>query len=458
MGLVLFQDAHIVDPANNFDGKGELLIGDGKVVSVAERIPVERTVGAERVSLGGKVLCPGLIDMHVHLREPGQTSKENIRTGTMAAARGGFTSVVCMPNTTPPIDSPAAVALVEEHCRKDAQVNVFITGAISKGLAGEEMAPIGGLKRAGVVAISDDGRCIQNNDLMRRAVEYAQHFDLLVMDHCQDYSATTDGVMHAGYWSTRLGLRGWPSLGEETIVARNILLARQVGVRLYCQHISSAESVQMIRDAKREGIRIYAETCPHYLTLTDAAVAGSQEFWKGDGASYHNIFTSDACGNAYPQWQRYSSFFKMNPPLGSAADREAIWEGVRDGTIDVIASDHAPHCDFEKEVEFDIAPFGIIGLETEFGMALTSVFHRGILSLSELVRRFTATPASLLGIEKGTLSPGADADFTVFDPDEEWIYDAWKGASKSHNSPFSGFPIKGKVLQTYVNGKKVFGA
>ncbi len=456
MGLVLLQDARIVDPANGLDMKGELLIAGDKIAAAGEKIPSEKAAGAERINLKGKVVCPGLIDMHVHLREPGQSAKETIRTGTEAAARGGFTSVVCMPNTNPAIDNPSTVAFVMERCRKEALVNVLITGAISKGLAGEEMAPIGGLKSAGVVAITDDGRCIQNNDLMRRAVEYAQLFDLLIMDHCQDTSATSDGVMHAGYWSTHLGLRGWPSLGEEVIVGRNILLAKKIGARMYCQHISSAESVSMIRRAKGEGVKVYAETCPHYITLTDATLAGSEEFWKGDGTGYFDVFSGIGKEASRPKWSRYHTHFKMNPPLGAAADRAALIEGLRDGTLDVISSDHAPHCGYEKEVEYDVAPFGIIGLETELGVALTSLYHRQILSLSEVIQKFTAAPAQLLGIDKGTLSVGATADITVFDPEEEWIYDASQGASKSHNSPFSGWPIKGRVHGTWVAGRQVY--
>lgn len=456
MGLVLLQDARIVDPANGLDMKGELLIAGDRIAAAGEKIPSEKAAGAERINLKGKVVCPGLIDMHVHLREPGQSAKETIRTGTEAAARGGFTSVVCMPNTNPAIDNPSTVAFVMERCRKEALVNVLITGAISKGLAGEEMAPIGGLKSAGVVAITDDGRCIQNNDLMRRAVEYAQLFDLLIMDHCQDTSATSDGVMHAGYWSTHLGLRGWPSLGEEVVVGRNILLAKKIGARMYCQHISSAESVSMIRRAKAEGVKVYAETCPHYITLTDATLAGSEEFWKGDGTGYFDVFSGIGKEASRPKWSRYHTHFKMNPPLGAAEDRAALIEGLRDGTLDVISSDHAPHCGYEKEVEYDVAPFGIIGLETELGVALTSLYHRQILSLSEVIQKFTAAPAQLLGIDKGTLSVGAAADITVFDPEEEWIYDASQGASKSHNSPFSGWPIKGRVHGTWVAGRQVY--
>ena len=453
MRQVLLQGARILDPMNNVDLIGELLIREGKVAAIGKNLSSDLKQETEVISLEGLVLCPGLIDMHVHLREPGQTAKETIKTGTQAAARGGITSIVCMPNTNPPLDNPSSVAFVEEHCRQEATVNVFIAGAISKDLDGKEMAPIGGLKNAGVVAITDDGHCIQNNDLMRRSVEYAQLFGLLVMDHCQDYSATSDGIMHGGYWSTHLGLRGWPSLGEEIVVARNILLAKRIGARLYCQHVSSGESINMIRMAKKEGITIYAETCPHYFILTDSAIAGSDIYWGRDGNDYFMPFSDEVKSLPKPRWSRYNTFFKMNPPLPSASHREAILEGLADGTIDVIASDHAPHCWHEKEVEFDLAPFGIIGLETELALSLTGLYHKKILSLSDLIKKFTVNPAKLLGIKKGSLSIGSDADITVFDPEKEWFYNPNDGASKSKNSPFAGWPLKGKAIATWVKGE-----
>src|SRR5581483_6660239 len=292
-------------------------------------------------------------------REPGQTAKENIATGTAAAARGGFTSVVCMPNTAPSIDSAGTVVLIQERARQNGVVNVFITGAITKNIAGEELAPIGGLKKAGVVAITDDGHCVQNNELMRRALEYARMFDLPVMDHCQDYSLVSEGMMHEGYWSTVLGLRGWPSAGEELIVARNILLAETTGAHVHCQHLSAAGSVQLLREARKRGVPISGEACPHHFSLTDAAVAGSARFWEKDG---QGVYGYQDGATDRPEWPAYDTNFKMNPPLRSAADREAILAGLVDGTIEVLCSDHAPHCDYEKEVEFDYAPFGITGL------------------------------------------------------------------------------------------------
>ncbi|MEI9961131.1 MAG: dihydroorotase [Limisphaerales bacterium] len=387
--------------------------------------------------------------MHVHFREPGQTAKENIASGTAAAARGGFTSVVCMPNTSPAIDNAGTVALIHERAREQGIVNVFVTGAISKNIAGEELAPIGSLKKAGVVAITDDGHCIQNNELMRRAGEYAKMFDLPIFDHCQDYSLVTDGVMHEGYWSTALGLRGWPSAGEEMIVARNILLAELTGAKIHCQHLSAAGSVALIREAKKRGIPISGEACPHHFTLTDAAIAGSEKFWANDGK-----ILADSQFDGLPSWPNYDTNFKMNPPLRSAKDREAILEGLTDGTIEILCSDHAPHCDYEKEVEFDYAPFGITGLETELALSLMQLVYTKRLSLADMIAKFTINPARFLNLNKGTLSVGVDADVTVFDADAEWIFN--DSVSKSKNNPFLGWKLKGKALATIVSGKKVW--
>ena len=283
MAALLLTGGRVVDPANRLDAKADVLISAGKIAAVGAEAAKQAPRDAERMDVSGFIVCPGLIDLHVHLRDPGQTAKENIATGTAAAARGGFTSVVCMPNTSPAIDNAGTVALIHERAAQHGVVNVFVTGAITKNIAGEELAPIGSLKRAGVVAITDDGHCVQNNELMRRALEYAKMFDLPVMDHCQDYSLVTDGVMHEGYWSTVLGLRGWPAAGEEMIVARNILLAELTGARVHCQHLSAAGSVARLREAKKRGVPVSGEACPHHFTLTDAAVAGSEKFWAEDG-------------------------------------------------------------------------------------------------------------------------------------------------------------------------------
>jgi dihydroorotase len=450
MSSLLITGGRVIDPANSFDVIADVLLCDGKVTAVGTEAS-KQAREAERFDAAGKIVCPGLIDLHAHLREPGQSAKETIACGTKAAARGGFTTVVCMPNTSPSIDNPAAVGLVREKAEREGVINVFVAGAITKGIAGEELAPIGSLKQAGVVAITDDGHCVQNNELMRRALEYAGMFDLPVMDHCQDYALVTDGVMNEGYWSAALGLRGWPASGEDTIVARNVLLAELTGTRVHCQHLSSAESVEILRRAKKRGIPITGEACPHHFVLTDAAIAGSEEFWRKDGAQVFGYGN----GTSKPSWPKYDTNFKMNPPLRSAKDREAILEGLCDGTIEILCSDHAPHCDYEKEVEFDYAPFGITGFETELPLSLMQLYHTKRMSLSDLIAKFTVAPAKLLKLNKGTLTVGADADVTVFDADAEWTYDRAVSASKSKNSPFDGWRLKGRAVAVVVGGRIV---
>ncbi len=456
MNSLLLTGGRVIDPANNFDASADLLILNGKIAAVGNCAAAQTPSGIERLDAAGFVVCPGLIDLHVHLREPGQSAKETIATGMAAAARGGFTSVVCMPNTSPAIDNAGTVALIRERAVREGGVNVFVTGAITKGIAGEELAPIGGLKKAGVVAITDDGHCVQNNDLMRRACEYAKMFDLPVMDHCQDYSLVTDGVMHEGYWSTALGLRGWPAAGEEMIVARNILLAELTGAKIHCQHLSAAGSVRLLRDAKKRGVPISGEACPHHFTLTDAAVAGSEKFWAADGKQIFHTRNSKLETRNFPSWPSYDTNFKMNPPLRSARDREAILEGLADGTIEILCSDHAPHCDYEKEVEFDYAPFGITGLETELALSLMQLVHTGRISLSEMIAKYTVNPARLLNLARGTLNVGAAADVTVFAPDRAWTFERSATASKSANNPFYGWPLQGKAVATIVGGKKIW--
>ena len=450
MNSLLLLQGRVVDPSQNLDAVTDLLLRDGKVVALGAEATAQADESTERLDVTGQVVCPGLIDLHVHLREPGQGAKETIATGTAAAAHGGFTSVVCMPNTSPAIDSPSTVAWIGARAASEGRVNVFVAGALTRGIAGEELAPIGSLAKAGIVAITDDGHCIQNNDLMRRALEYSTMFDLLVMDHCQDYSLVIDGVAHEGHYSTMLGLRGWPAAGEEMIVARNILLAERTGARIHCQHLSSAGSVRLLREAKQRGLPVSGEACPHHFTLTDAALAGSDEFWRADG---QGILPGRRSAAQRPVWPAYDTSFKMNPPIRSAADRAAILEAVADGTIEVIASDHAPHCNFEKEVEFDYAPFGITGLETQLALALMQFVHAKRMGLSDLISRFTTGPARLLKLAgKGSLKPGSDADVTVFDPDLEWEFRREQSASKSRNTPFHGWPLKGKPLATIVGG------
>src|SRR5437016_13311378 len=319
--------------------------------------------------------------MHVHLREPGFGHKETIESGARAAAAGGFTTIVCMPNTSPVPDNPSTIAWIKDRAARAACVNVLPAGAISKNLAGEELASIGSLAKAGVVAITDDGHCIQNHEIMRRAVEYARMVRVPVLDHCQDYNLVGNGVVHEGYWSTLLGLPGWPAAGEEAIVMRNILLAELCDHQIHCQHVSAAGSVRLIREARKRGIKISGEVCPHHIALTDEAI------------------------------QNFDTNCKMNPPLRSQRDADAILDGIGDGTLSILASDHAPHAKFEKEVEFDAAPFGIIGLETELGIFIDRLVHKNkAIELSRLVEMFTVNPARLLQIDAGTLSPGAAAD------------------------------------------------
>ena len=358
-----------------------------------------------------------------------------------------------MPNTSPAIDNAGTVALIHERAANQGVVNVYVAGAITRNLAGEELAPIGSLKKAGVVALTDDGHCVQNNDMMRRALEYAKMFGLPVLDHCQDYSLVTDGVMHEGYWSTVLGLRGWPAAGEEMIVARNILLAEATGGQVHCQHVSTAGSVRLLREAKKRGLPVSGEACPHHFTLTDAAVAGSDRFRDADGKG---VFGFEASHGGKPAWPAYDTNLKMNPPLGSALDREAILEGLADGTLEILCSDHAPHCGYEKEVEFDYAPFGITGLETELALSLMQLYHTRRLGLADLIAKFTVAPARLLHLPKGTLSVGAAADVTVFDPEREWVFEPAGTASKALNSPFYGWQLRGKAVATLVGGRKAW--
>ena len=447
MNSLLITGGRVVDPSQRLEAVADVLILDGKVSAVGQGLAAQAPGDIPRIDATGMVVCPGLIDLHAHLREPGQSAKETIASGTAAAARGGFTSVVCMPNTSPAIDNAGTVALIRERAQRESKINVFVAGAITRNIAGEEMAPIGSLKAAGVIAITDDGHCVQNNELMRHALEYARMFDLPVMDHCQDYSIVTDGVMHEGYWSAALGLRGWPAAGEELIVSRNILLSEMTGTPVHCQHLSSGRSVALLREAKKRGVPISGEACPHHFTLTDTVLAGSDKFWETDGKGIMRN------GGERPCWPSYDTNFKMNPPLRSAADREALLEGLVDGTVEIIGSDHAPHCDYEKEVEFDYAPFGITGFETELALSLMALYHTRKMSLSDLIAKFTVAPARLLRLpNKGTLRVGADGDLTIMDVDREWVFDVTQSASKSRNSPFSGWHLKGKATATIANG------
>jgi dihydroorotase len=420
----IIRNGRIIDPANKRDEIADLFLEDGSVVAALSEIHDPKV---EIIDATGLVVTPGLIDIHVHLREPGFSWKETIETGAKAAAAGGFTTLVCMPNTSPAADNPSTIAWIKDRAAEVSGVHILPTGAISKNLAGEELAPIGSLAQAGVVAITDDGHCIQNHELMRRAVEYARMVRLPVLDHCQDYNLVGNGVVHEGYWSTLLGLPGWPAIGEEVIVMRNILLAELCDHQIHCQHISAAGSVRLLREARARGVKISGEVCPHHLSLTDEAI------------------------------QNFDTNYKMNPPLRSERDIEALRAGIADGTLEILASDHAPHAKFEKEVEFDLAPFGITGLETELGLFLDLLIHkRETIGLPRLIEMFTINPARLLKINAGTLSLGAIADVTLIDPDLEWTVDANATQSMSRNTPFDGWQLKGRAVRTMVGGETVW--
>ncbi|MGH7945655.1 MAG: dihydroorotase, partial [Opitutaceae bacterium] len=393
---------------------------------LVDSLPAAAKKRAKTIDAGGLVACPGLVDIHVHFREPGQTHKETIGTGSRAAAAGGFTTVVCMPNTSPVADNAGTIQLIKDVITRDAVIRVYPTGCITVGMKGQALAPIGSLKRAGVVAITDDGDCVQSNDLMRRAVEYAKMFDLPVMDHCQDYSMTQGAVMNEGVMSTRLGLRGWPNAAEDLIVARNVILSEYTGAHIHLQHISSKFSVDVIRRAKQRDARITAEATPHHIALTDDALA------------------------------TYDPNFKMNPPLRTEDDRRALIDGLRDGTLDIIATDHAPHTDYEKDKEFDYAPNGILGLETALPVTLGILVRENKFKLPFVIDLMTRRPARLMNLPGGTLASGSPADICIFDPAEKWRYDARAGFSKSSNSPWSGKTLTGRVKNTIVGGRVVF--
>lgn len=416
-------NGRVIDPVNKRDAIGDVFIKEGKIVS---SLTTEEKELAHRIDAEGLIVCPGFIDIHVHLREPGQTHKESIATGTKAAAAGGITTIVCMPNTAPCTDNSGTIQLIKDIAKRDAVVNVLTTGTITVGRQGQKLAPIGSLKNAGVVAISDDGECVQNNEIMRRAAEYAHMFDLPIMDHCQDMDLTHNAVMNEGETSTKLGLHGWPNAAEDIIVARNVILSTYSGAHIHMQHISSAYSVDMLRRAKERGVNVTAEVTPHHLALTENSV------------------------------KDYNTNFKMNPPLRTEVDRQALIAGLLDGTIDVIATDHAPHTDYEKDVEFDKAPFGIIGLETLLPICLQVLVKEGKCDLTFLISRLTEKPAKLLKLNKGSLSEGADADVTIFNPDESWTFTSDKIQSRSHNSPWINEPLTGKVHYTIVNGNLAY--
>lgn len=423
---LLIRNGRLLDPAHRRDEVTDVLIENGKISRIGKALKSDGPKSETQVIDGtDKWVVPGLLDVHVHLREPGFEYKETIKTGTEAAAAGGFTSVCCMPNTNPVNDNQAVTRLIREKARQEGRVHVFPIGAITKGSNGEELSEIGDLVEAGCVAITDDGKPVMNSAVMRRAMEYSLAFDLPVIDHCEDESLMNGGVMNEGVVSMELGLRGIPAAAEEVMVARNLILAELTGARLHLAHVSTAGSVRLVREAKSRGVRVSAETCPHYFILTEEAVRG------------------------------YNTNAKMNPPLRTVQDRDAIRQGLKDGTLDVIATDHAPHTADEKNREFDLAPFGIVGLETALPLTLRLV-EEGVLSLEEAVAKLTVNPARVMRLNKGHLGIGADADLCLIDPEATWNVDPRRLRSRSNNTPFAGWRIKGLVAMTIVDGRVVY--
>jgi dihydroorotase len=425
---ILIKGGRIIDPSQGIDSKGNILIENGKIKSYPKTTKkFEQEPRVKVIDAKGKVVCPGLVDIHVHLREPGFEHKETISSGCKSAAAGGFTSIVCMPNTNPVNDNASVTEYILLKARTEGIVNVYPIGAITKGEMGETLAQIGEMYEAGCVGVSDDGMPVMNSKVMRHAMEYVKAFDIPVISHAEDKNLSGNGVMNEGEVSTQLGLAGIPCASEDVMVSRDIQVAELTGSRLHICHVSTAGSVRLIRAAKKRGVKVTAEVTPHHFILTDEAVS------------------------------RYDTNAKMNPPLRGNKDREAVIEGLKDGTLDAIATDHAPHSEDEKKVEFDLAPFGIVGLETALPLSLKLV-EDGVLSLNEMISKLTDAPSNVLNLGKGSLKTGEAADVLIFDPDEEITIDKENFHSKSKNSPFIGWKLKGKVHYTLVNGKVVYSA
>ena len=424
---LLIKGGRVIDPSQGLDAKMDILVENGKISKIGKVLPdggakTSRKAPALQVlDAHNLVVLPGLVDMHTHLREPGYEYKETIETGSEAALAGGFTSIACMPNTDPINDNRSVTEFIIRQAVKCGLVNVYPVAAVSKGSEGKGLTEFGDLVEAGAVAFSDDGKPVTAGGFMRRALEYAGSFGVPIISHCEDATLSAGGLMNEGLTSTELGLPGIPSISEEVMVARDILIAAYTETALHIAHVSTAGSVDLIRDAKKRGVRVTAETAPHYFCLTEEALT------------------------------EFDTRLKMNPPLRSTADVAAIKKGLRDGTLDAIATDHAPQSSIEKEVEFEYAANGIIGLETSLGLSLRLV-EEGILTLPQLVEKMSLNPAKILRLNKGTLKPGADADITILDPEKAWTVDVKKFRSKSRNSPFGGWQLKGKVIHTIVAG------
>ena len=425
---LILAGGRIIDPASKFDKIGDIYIRDGKVFKIETKklIPKKKIkFSPEIIDAYDKIVTPGLIDMHTHLREPGREDEETIFTGSTAAVAGGFTSICCMPNTEPPIDNQEAVKFIYEKAKK-AKCKVYPVAGVTKGLKGEELTEIADLVKAGAIAISDDGKPIHNSAIMRSALEYSKMYDLLVISHCEDLTLSSDGVMNEGFISTVLGLKGIPSAAETVMVARDIKLVEFTRAKVHITHVSTESSVNLIREAKRKGLKITCEVTPHHLSLTDEVI---------------KTFDTNA---------------KVNPPLRTRKDVDALKKGLKDGTIDCIATDHAPHSIEEKDVEFDAAPFGMVGLETALGLVITELIEKKILSWIEAFARLTINPAKILRLNAGQIKVGMPADLTVIDPEISWVVEPKDFKSKSKNSPFGGRKLKGKACFTIVDGKIVY--
>ncbi len=422
--MLLIKNGRVVDPSQNLDAARDVLLKEGRVAQVVERIEAQ---GAEVLDATGLIVAPGFIDLHVHLREPGNEHAETIETGARAAAAGGFTSICAMPNTEPVNDNAAVTQFIVETAARVAAVNVFPIGAISHRSRGERLAEIGSMRHAGIVGLSDDGHPVMNSGVMRHAMEYSLAFDLVVIDHAEDLNLSANGQMHEGVQSARLGLRGIPGSAEDVMVARDVLLAEQTGARLHVAHLSTARSLDVIRRAKARGVKMTSEVTPHHFSLADEDVVN------------------------------YDTNYKMKPPLRSRADVEALLSGLADGSVDAIATDHAPHPGSEKMQEFELAPFGIIGLETALGLALERLYHSGLVPLSRLVSLLSTNPARIVGLEgRGSLAVGSHADLTLFSTDRPWTFDVNQSFSRSRNTPFDGRTFRGGPEVTIVGEKVVW--
>jgi dihydroorotase len=418
----LIKNGRVIDPANGIDDTLDILVSDGRIDKIGKNL---EAASQEVINAKGKIVAPGFIDLHSHLREPGREDKETILTGTRAAIRGGFTTVCCMPNTEPAIDDVKTIRLVNEIIKKDALSNVMVIAGITKGRAGKKLTDFEAMKKEGIVAVSDDGSSVEDKELLLSALKEARKEGLLVIEHCEDPSLSASGVINKGLISTKMGLRGIPKAAEYQVVKRDLELAKKASSPIHIAHVSCKESVDLIREAKRDGVKVTAETCPHYFTLTE-----------------------ECCVT-------YDTNTKMNPPLRTKEDLEAVISGLADGSIDAIATDHAPHTDSEKDVEFDFSPFGIIGLETAMGLSVMELVEKKAVSWNDLVKLMSLNPAKILGIDKGSLKKGKAADIIIIDPVKEYTYKKESIESKSKNSPFIGWKLKSKVTHVFVEGKMV---